>query len=42
MVKTNECRGLVGKPKGKVPLARPRRRWDDNIKMGLNDKDVMA
>jgi hypothetical protein len=24
---------LVGKPEGKKPLARPRRRWIDNIKM---------
>jgi hypothetical protein len=24
---------LVGKPEGKRPLARPRRRWVDNIKM---------
>jgi hypothetical protein len=24
-------RGLVGKPKGKRPLGRPRRRWEDNI-----------
>jgi hypothetical protein len=28
-------RVLVGKPEGKRPLGRPRRRWDDNIKMGL-------
>jgi hypothetical protein len=26
---------LVGKPKGKRPLGRPRRRWIDNIKMNL-------
>jgi hypothetical protein len=26
---------LVGKPKEKRPLGRPRRRWEDNIKMGL-------
>jgi hypothetical protein len=26
---------LVGKPEGKRPLRRPRRRWIDNIKMGL-------
>ena len=25
--------GLVGKPEGKGPLGRPRRRWEDNIKM---------
>jgi hypothetical protein len=24
---------LVGKPEGKMPLGRPRRRWEDNIKM---------
>jgi hypothetical protein len=28
-------RVLVGKPKGKRPLERPRRRWEDNIKMDL-------
>jgi hypothetical protein len=26
---------LVGKPEGKRPLGRPRRRWEDNIKMEL-------
>ena len=29
------CRVLVGKPEGKRPLGRPRRRWEDNIKMDL-------
>jgi hypothetical protein len=28
-------RVLVGRPEGKRPLGRPRRRWEDNIKMGL-------
>jgi hypothetical protein len=28
---------LVGKPKGKRPLGRPRCRWVDNIKMGLRE-----
>jgi len=28
-------RFLVGKPEGKRPLGRPRRRWEDNIKMDL-------
>jgi hypothetical protein len=28
-------RVLVGKPEGKRPLGRPRRRWLDNIKMDL-------
>jgi hypothetical protein len=30
-------RVLVGKPKGKRPLRRPRRRWNDNIKMNLKE-----
>jgi hypothetical protein len=29
-------RGLVCKPEGKRPLGRPRRRWEDNIKMDLH------
>ena len=28
-------RVLVGKPEGKRPLGRPRRRWEDNIRMDL-------
>jgi hypothetical protein len=31
--KINACRLLVGKPVGKRPLGRPRRRWMDNIKI---------
>jgi hypothetical protein len=31
----NSYRLLVGKPKGKRPLGRPRRRWVDNIKIDL-------
>ena len=27
----------VGKPEGKRPLGRPRRRWEDNIKMDLEE-----
>ena len=30
-------RVLVGKPEGKRPLGRPGRRWEDNIKMGLQE-----
>ena len=30
-------RVLVGKPEGKRPLERPRRRWEDNIKMNLQE-----
>jgi hypothetical protein len=29
------CRILVGKPEGKRPVGRPRRRWEDNVKMDL-------
>jgi hypothetical protein len=28
---------LVGKPQGKRPLGRPRRRWEDNTRMDLQD-----
>ena len=39
MARMGEVRGmhrvLVGKPEGKRPLGRPRRNWQDNIKMGL-------
>jgi hypothetical protein len=28
---------LVGKPEGRIPLGRPRRRWEDNIKMDLRE-----
>ena len=28
---------LVGKPEGKRPFGRPRRRWEDNIKMDLQE-----
>jgi hypothetical protein len=31
------CRVLVGKPELKRPLARPRRRWEGNIKMDLQE-----
>ena len=29
--------GWWGKPEGKRPLGRPRRRWEDNIKMDLQE-----
>jgi hypothetical protein len=39
LVRMGEERGLyrvlVGKPEGKRPLGRPRRRWEDNIRMDL-------
>jgi hypothetical protein len=28
---------LVGRPEGKRPLGRPRRRWEDNITMDLRE-----
>jgi hypothetical protein len=33
----NVYRVLVGKPQGKRPLGRPRRRWEDGIKMDLRE-----
>jgi hypothetical protein len=33
----NAYRLLVGKPEGKRPLGRPRRRWVDNIRMDLGE-----
>jgi hypothetical protein len=30
-------RVLVGRPEGKRPLGRPRRRWEDNIKLDLKE-----
>jgi hypothetical protein len=35
--KRNAYRLLVGKPKGKRPLGRPRRSWVDNIRMDLGE-----
>jgi hypothetical protein len=35
--KRNACKRLVGKPEGKRPLRRPRRRWVDNIKTDLRE-----
>ena len=41
MARMGEGRGvyrvLVGKPEGKRPLGRPRRRWEDNIKMDFQE-----
>ena len=33
----NAYRILVGKPEGERPLGRPRRRWEDNIRMDLRE-----
>jgi hypothetical protein len=35
--KRNSYRILVGKPEGKRPIGRPRRRWVGNAKMDLRD-----
>jgi hypothetical protein len=35
--KNNAYRILVGKPEGRRPLVRPRRRWMDNIKIDLRE-----
>ena len=41
MARMGEDRGvhrvLVGKPEGKSTLGKPRRRWEDNIKMDLQE-----
>ena len=41
MARMEERRGVhkvsLGKPEGKRPLGRPRRRWEDNIKMDLEE-----
>ena len=33
---------LTGKPTGKRPLERPRRRWEDNIRMDLEEIGINA
>jgi hypothetical protein len=35
-------RVLVGKPEGNRPLGSPKRRWEDNIKMDLQEVGVGA
>jgi len=36
-VRRGGVRVLVGKPEGKRPLGRPRRRWVDNIRVDLQE-----
>jgi hypothetical protein len=36
----NASRIFVGKPEGKGPIVRPRRKWEDNIKMDLGATDL--
>ena len=33
---------LTGKPTGKRPMGRPRRRWEDNIRMDLEEIGISA
>jgi hypothetical protein len=33
-------RVLVGRPEGKRPLRRPRRKWEDNIKLDLRETGI--
>jgi hypothetical protein len=46
VARTGEGRGLyrflVGRPEGKRPLGRPRRRWKDNIKKYLRETGIDA
>jgi hypothetical protein len=40
VARMGEVRGayiLIGRPEGRRPLGRPRRRWEDNIKMDLRE-----
>ena len=36
-VENNAVTFIIPRPEGKRPLGRPRRRWGDNIKMGLQE-----
>jgi hypothetical protein len=36
------CRVLVGKPEGKRPLGKPRHRWEDNIRMELQEEECWS
>jgi hypothetical protein len=37
MERRGAYRALLGKPEGSRPLGRPRRRWEDNIKIDLRE-----
>jgi hypothetical protein len=37
---TGTYRILVGRPEGKRPLERPRRRWENNIKLNLREIEI--
>ena len=38
----NAFKILTGKPTGKRPLSMPRRRWEDNIRMDLEEIGIIA
>ena len=38
----NAFKILIDKPKGKIPLGRPRRRWEGNIRMDLEELGINA
>jgi hypothetical protein len=40
--KRNAYNILVGKPKGKRPFGRPKHRWEDNIRIDLRERAVIA
>ena len=42
MAQTRNAYRVVGKPEEKRPLGRPRRRWEDNIKMDLREVGYVA
>ena len=46
IARMKECRSafkiLTGKPTGKRPLGRPRRRWEDNIRLDIEEIGVNA
>ena len=35
--KRGSCRVSAGRPEGKRPLGRPRRRWENNVKMNVQE-----
>ena len=38
----NVLKNVTGKPTGKRPLGRPRRRWEDNIRMDLKEIGIIT
>jgi hypothetical protein len=41
-VQENACRALVGKPDGNMSLEKPRHRWEDNIKVNIQELGLEA